>query len=378
MNTMQYAGSFELVFSLKFAIVSRQLAHWLPTRATQMQTWPSFIVFLDSVARIPFQRAQTIYILPTAMNHQGEDKTGGFFYISPVGRKQLPQYKYTGSDNSLMYTYFCSPLADFLVKLMPMWLAPNVITLLGLAISLAGYILVHFYAPTFQQSCPPWVWYVLSACTFTYQTLDNMDGKQARRTNSSSALGLFIDHGVDALNIVFSSQNVMALLQLGNRESCLACLAVWTASSMPFFFATWEEHFTGSLYLGFFNGPTDGVLILCASYLVTGLSNNPNFWNEDFVFGMSRAESMTSFYLLCVIFTVLANMQSVHRKLRSMRRLGSALLLTLPFSLHLMLAFWAFGPKHPAEADLRLYFWFFGLSFLLLVPLSRTLKGGLT
>lgn len=33
-----------------------------------------------------------------------------------------------------------------------------------------------------------------------YQTLDSIDGKQARRTNSSSPLGELFDHGCDAVS----------------------------------------------------------------------------------------------------------------------------------------------------------------------------------
>lgn len=40
---------------------------------------------------------------------------------------------------------------------------------------------------------------------FLRQTLDAMDGKQARRTNQSSALGEFFDHGLcDAIEILVS------------------------------------------------------------------------------------------------------------------------------------------------------------------------------
>ncbi|CAK9107460.1 Choline/ethanolaminephosphotransferase 2 (Aminoalcohol phosphotransferase 2) (AtAAPT2) [Durusdinium trenchii] len=265
-----------------------------------------------------------------------------------------------------MYTYFCSPLADALVRLMPTWLAPNTITFLGLAFSIAGYILVHIYAPTFKEPCPSWLWLVLAACTFAYQTLDNIDGKQARRTNSSSALGLFIDHGADALNIILTSQNAMALLQLGQRETCWATLAIWTATSTPFFFATWEEHFTGSLYLGLFNGPTDGVLIVCASYVVTALSS-PGFWSGQCVLGMSRAECMIFFYLVCVFFTVSANIYSVQQKLSSSRHLGAGLSLTIPFLLHLLFGYWMLGPLHPTETNTRLSLWFLGFCFLILV-----------
>lgn len=35
-----------------------------------------------------------------------------------------------------------------------------------------------------------------AAMIFTYQTMDNLDGKQARRTGSSSALGEVFDHGM--------------------------------------------------------------------------------------------------------------------------------------------------------------------------------------
>lgn len=32
-----------------------------------------------------------------------------------------------------------------------------------------------------------------------YQNLDNLDGKQARKTKSSSPLGMLFDHGTDAV-----------------------------------------------------------------------------------------------------------------------------------------------------------------------------------
>lgn len=47
---------------------------------------------------------------------------------------------------------------------------------------------------------PPWA-YIACACgLFIYQSLDAIDGKQARRTNSSSPLGELFDHGCDSLS----------------------------------------------------------------------------------------------------------------------------------------------------------------------------------
>ena len=44
-------------------------------------------------------------------------------YISDVGRKNLRGYVYRGSDQSLTYKYIISPLAEFLVQFIPMWVA---------------------------------------------------------------------------------------------------------------------------------------------------------------------------------------------------------------------------------------------------------------
>ena len=44
-------------------------------------------------------------------------------YISDVGRKNLHSYKYQGSDNSYSYNYFLSPIAEYFVKFVPLWVA---------------------------------------------------------------------------------------------------------------------------------------------------------------------------------------------------------------------------------------------------------------
>jgi len=68
--------------------------------------------------------------------------------------------------------------------------------------------------------------------------LDNADGKQARKTGSSSPLGLLFDHGCDAMNTFVSGLTLFTIVQLGHTG-----LATW-GYMMPmtaFFLATWEE-----------------------------------------------------------------------------------------------------------------------------------------
>ena len=47
---------------------------------------------------------------------------------------------------------------------------------------------------------PGWIPMMVAVGMFIYQTLDAIDGKQARRTGSSNALGELFDHGCDSIS----------------------------------------------------------------------------------------------------------------------------------------------------------------------------------
>jgi len=44
---------------------------------------------------------------------------------------------------------------------------------------------------------------------------------------------------------------------------------------VPFYLSTWEEYHTGVLYLGYFNGPTEGILLGQFLMLVAALYGTP-------------------------------------------------------------------------------------------------------
>merc|ERR1711879_420384 len=146
----------------------------------------------------------------------GEEKMVlGTEYITQEGRKNLHNYKYSGSDNSLIYKHVLTPMNNALIPLFPLWMAPNLITLIGLIITFATYLVTDLYAPTFEGVAPAWVYVFCGIGLFTYQTLDNLDGKQARRTGTSSPLGLLFDHGCDALNCTVSTCTFLSIIQMG-------------------------------------------------------------------------------------------------------------------------------------------------------------------
>lgn len=69
-------------------------------------------------------------------------------YISQEGEKGLKQFKYKGGSDSILYQYLWGPLAEWLVNnVIPVWMAPNVITLIGFAFIIVSSLTLTYYSP---------------------------------------------------------------------------------------------------------------------------------------------------------------------------------------------------------------------------------------
>src|SRR6202035_5277998 len=104
-------------------------------------------------------------------------------------------YKYSGVDKSPIARYILKPYWNYITTLLPLWLAPNLITLLGLICILVNVATILVLVPDLIGPGPSWMYWSFVLGLWIYSTLDNVDGKQARRTNSSSPLGELFDHG---------------------------------------------------------------------------------------------------------------------------------------------------------------------------------------
>src|SRR5690349_13497030 len=107
-----------------------------------------------------------------------------------------------------------------------------------------------------------------AAGLWLYSTFDNVDGRQARRTSTSSPLGELFDHGCDALNCSFGAIVQAAAMGVGHTWYSAYFLLLTT---VPFYLSTWEEYHTGVLYLGYINGPTEGIILACMAMLISGI-----------------------------------------------------------------------------------------------------------
>lgn len=261
-------------------------------------------------------------------------------YIGNHGVTTLHKYKYSGVDNSLVAKYILQPFWARCVTLFPLWMPPNMITLMGFLFLLLSAFLGYIYSPHLDTAPPRWVHLAHGLLLFLYQTFDAVDGKQARRTNSSSPLGELFDHGCDALACAFES------LAFGSTAMCgRTTFWFWVIAAIPFYCATWEHFFTNTLILPVINGPTEGLMLIYVCHFATFLLG-AEWWAQDFRKSIPLLSWVPyipeiPFYgvvlFLMIVFAVLptvgSNISNVHKVVRA--RKGSmlmALAMLFPFS----------------------------------------------
>ena len=181
-------------------------------------------------------------------------------FITQQSLENLKLYKYTGVDKSLCARYILSPYfwEPFLKKCVPTTIAPNLITLIGGIFMLIPYFLTVMDSPTGQEEVSPFTALVTALCIFLYQTADNLDGKQARRTKSSSALGELFDHGVDTFTMGIFALIAVVMFHFDVKIQ----LFLFVMLLSVFYMSHWEEYHTNSLVLGYVINPTE-LQIVC-------------------------------------------------------------------------------------------------------------------
>lgn len=162
--------------------------------------------------------------------------------LTQDGITQIAHHKYKAGE----YTWLdlkLNPIWQGLTELLPMDLAPNAVTAIGGLFCLAGYLLSWYFNPNFDQQFPSWLLVANGLATIIYFTADCMDGKQARRTGSSSPLGQLFDHGVDCLTSIFHAST----FQCWSCVPPTSMLKLQMILMFSFWCAQWEEYYTGVL-----------------------------------------------------------------------------------------------------------------------------------
>ena len=97
---------------------------------------------------------------------------------------------------------------------------------------------------------------------------DGVDGKQARRTNSSTPLGELFDHGLDSWACVFFVATVYSVFGRGDTGVSVVTLyyLLWVVL-FSFILSHWEKYNTGVLFLPWGYDISQVVSQSCASIL---------------------------------------------------------------------------------------------------------------
>ncbi|KMU92638.1 sn-1,2-diacylglycerol cholinephosphotransferase [Coccidioides immitis H538.4] len=170
----------------------------------------------------------------------------------------LKTYKYSSIDKSFISRYILKHYWNAFVELLPLWLAPNMVTLIGFMFIIGNLLVLEVFVPDLVGPAPPWVYYSFALGLWMYSTMDNVDGKQARRTGTSSGLGELFEnetlihkcpsHGIDSLNCTLAS--LLEAAAMGQGSSKIGAFTT-LIPCLPMFFSTWETFPSHYIIFGF-------------------------------------------------------------------------------------------------------------------------------
>ncbi|GMH50840.1 hypothetical protein TL16_g00882 [Triparma laevis f. inornata] len=232
--------------------------------------------------------------------------------LSEDGATHIQLHQYVAGGNT-SFDNFMNPHWNNWVNMLPIWMAPNLVTTCGGAFCLLSFSLFLHYSPNLDSEVPWWVFLVSGFCTWAYYTLDCLDGKQARRTGSSSPLGQLFDHGVDCIGNLAHFTAIGSCLASGPTRTTLAGQV---ALQFSFFVAQWQEYHTRELPHKFGEvGVTECNHLQAITTIVFGVlaytgTNHVEMCNSEAYFGLTWAEFVIyawifqCFCLICISFNM--------------------------------------------------------------------------
>jgi phosphatidylglycerophosphate synthase len=206
---------------------------------------------------------------------------------------------YKVEDRSILLPFYRRYLVDPWLPYLPAKLNPNTITHAGHLLNLAGTVILIAAWPK-----SGWPFVLATVMLQLYTWCDNADGAHARRTNQCSALGEFLDHGLDALNTVYIAY--LAAMALGVPPLWWVVLALLIPGAGAVTY--WEQTQTGVFRLGMLN-QLESVAVLSAALMGSALFGK-SIWGDVAIFGVTLQRAI----LLWVLSTILFGMvRSMHR-----------------------------------------------------------------
>ncbi|KAG5277163.1 hypothetical protein AALO_G00114270 [Alosa alosa] len=230
-------------------------------------------------------------------------------YVTKEQLAGFDKYKYSAVDTNPLSVYVMHPFWNSVVKIMPRWLAPNLITFTGFMFLVLNFLILSYYDFDFYASAqlhvhvPSWVWVTAGLFNFLAYTLDGVDGKQARRTNSSTPLGELFDHGLDSWACVFFVATVYSVFGRGETGVSVVTLnyLLWVVL-FSFILSHWEKYNTGVLFLPW--GYDVSQVTISIVYIITAVVGVET-WYVPFLWNIQYRDLFTVMIAGCAITVTL-------------------------------------------------------------------------
>ena len=126
-----------------------------------------------------------------------------------------------------------------------------------------------------EDAVPAWAELLAVGLVLLYQTCDALDGLQARRTGTSSALGELLDHSLDCVCLTAFTFGYCCSQRLGFGATTVVSLVV---SWVPWWLAQWEAYHTGVVRTGgALFGITEIELVVASIHVISAVAG-PEVW----------------------------------------------------------------------------------------------------
>lgn len=166
-------------------------------------------------------------------------------------------YAYSFEDISISCGFMYKCIVNPLLKIIPMSVKPNTITLLSGLFSFSAFSII------LQASFDKYhAWWAIPVLFFMYIASDYIDGEQARRTQLYSPVGEFLDHFFDSLVTGYLMAGVILTYKINNPifVTIIMCFSYFIQAT-----AFWERYKNGKLFFTRFSS-TETVMLF--SFLV--------------------------------------------------------------------------------------------------------------
>ncbi|XP_076236084.1 ethanolaminephosphotransferase 1 [Calliopsis andreniformis] len=298
-------------------------------------------------------------------------------YLTEQHLVGFENYKYNSVDTSPLSVYIMHPFWNRIVQYCPKWVAPNMLTFSGFLFTVLNFTIFasydyYLYASSDDKPqyppIPRWVFALGAFNVFMAYTLDGIDGKQARRTQTSGPLGELFDHGLDSWTTMLITVCMFSVFgRTDHSVSPLRMYFILWSVFINFYLTHWEKYNTGILFL-----PWGYDLSMVGTIIVFIISSIGGYrtWKFELPGGISMGVMFEVILYVTAIMTslpvVLWNIYKSYRdKTGKMRTFFDAVRPLLPLTvLFTISTIWVFhSPSNIVEKDPRIVFLTIGTIF---------------